>query len=205
MTHQLPNLPYATNALEPHVDSQTMEIHHGKHHNTYVTNLNVALEAHPDLQDKTVEELLSNMDSIPTDIKTAVQNSAGGHANHTLFWKLMTPGGSKEPVGDLKSAIESKFGSFEDFKTLFTEAATKRFGSGWAWLVINSSNELEIYSTANQDSPLMQGHIPIVGLDVWEHAYYLKYQNRRPEYIENWWNVLNWDIAEANYKSALNK
>lgn len=201
MKYELPNLPYAFNALEPHIDAQTMEIHHDKHHQTYVTNLNNALEGHDDLSDKPVEWLLKNIKDLPEAIQTPVQNNGGGHVNHTFFWQIITPGGATEPSNKLRSEIDAKFGSFDEFKSLFAETATKRFGSGWAWLVVNTSNELEVYSTANQDSPLMQNHKPILGLDVWEHAYYLKYQNRRPEYIENWWNVINWTEVDKIFSS----
>ena len=190
----LPPLPYAPNALEPHIDAKTMEIHHGKHHNTYVTNLNKALESHPDLQGLTLEELLANqVAKVPESIRTAVRNNGGGHHNHTLFWEWLKPGGGGNPGGQVSDAINSTFGSFDKFKELFTQAATTRFGSGWAWLVLNGQGKLEVYSTANQDSPLMDGHRPVLGLDVWEHAYYLNYQNRRPDYIAAFWNVINWD------------
>lgn len=184
----LPDLGYDYNALEPYIDEQTMRIHHDKHHATYVEKLNVALEKAADWQDKTIEEILANIGNLPEDIRKPIQNNGGGHANHSMFWQLMTPGGSRE----IPEQIIKTFGSEEDFKAKFTEAAVGRFGSGWAWLVDNNG-QLEIYSTANQDSPIMEGKKPVLGLDVWEHAYYLKYQNRRPEYIENWWNVVNWD------------
>lgn len=190
MSFTLPDLGYSFDALEPYIDAQTMEIHHDKHHGTYVAKLNDALQKAPDWQTKPIEEILKDIKSVPEDVRTAVQNNGGGHHNHTLFWQVMAPGGSKE----VPSAITNVFGSADDFRAKFTEAATGRFGSGWAWLVKNG-NKLEICSTANQDSPLMQGIAPILGLDVWEHAYYLKYQNRRPEYIEAWWNVVNWDIV----------
>jgi superoxide dismutase, Fe-Mn family len=190
-------LPYAANALEPHVDEQTMKIHSEKHHETYVTNLNSALEHAPDWQNKSIEEILQNLDKLPADIKTAVQNNGGGHYNHTHFWKWMTPNAPGKPSGDLAAAIDSAFGSFDDFKKKFAEAATKRFGSGWAWLVVGKDGKLSITSTANQDNPVMQGQKPILGLDVWEHAYYLKYQNKRADYITAWWNVVNWNhVAE---------
>lgn len=191
---KLPDLGYSFDALEPYIDVKTMEIHHDKHHGTYVNKLNEAIEKYPDLQDKTVEELLSKMDSTPEEIRTSVRNNGGGHHNHTLFWESMKPGGAKEPEADLLKQLEQVFGSFDDFKAKMAEAATMRFGSGWAWLVKNEG-KLEVYSTANQDSPLMENKKPILGLDVWEHAYYLKYQNRRPEYIEAWWNVVNWDVV----------
>ena len=202
MAHTLPELTYAHDALEPIIDTQTMEIHHGKHHQGYVNNLNAALEGHDDLAKLSVEELLSNIEQVPEDIRQAVINNGGGHANHSLFWSIMCPeGDSGNPGGALADAIKSAFGSLEAANEEFTTAATKRFGSGWAWLVIGDSG-LEIYSTANQDSPIMQGHTPLLGIDVWEHAYYLNYQNRRPDYVEAWKNVVNWakvnEIYEAN-------
>jgi superoxide dismutase, Fe-Mn family len=201
MAFTLPDLPYAHDALEPHVDKQTMEIHHGKHHNTYVTNANAALEGKSDLESMSVEELLKNMDKVPDDIKTAVRNNAGGHANHSLFWEIMGPNGGGAPSGELADAINSKFGGFDQFKEQFKAAATGRFGSGWAWLVVDNGN-LEITSTPNQDSPLMDGKTPILGIDVWEHAYYLKYQNLRPNYVDAWWNVVNWDEVAKRYSAA---
>ncbi|MBM7717622.1 superoxide dismutase SodA [Siminovitchia sp. FSL H7-0308] len=201
MAYELPQLPYAYDALEPHIDKETMNIHHTKHHNTYVTNLNKAVEGHSDLASKSVEELISNLDAVPESIRTAVRNNGGGHANHSLFWKLLSPEGGGEPSGELKSAIESKFGSFDKFKEQFEAAGAGRFGSGWAWLIVNNG-ELEITSTPNQDSPLMEGKTPILGLDVWEHAYYLKYQNRRPEYMKAFWNVVNWTEVEKLYSEA---
>jgi len=201
MAFELPQLPYAYDALEPHIDKETMNIHHTKHHNTYVTNLNKALEGHADLQGKSLEELISNLDAVPESIRTAVRNNGGGHANHSLFWKILSPNGGGTPSGDLLEAINKKFGSFDAFKEEFTKAATGRFGSGWAWLVVNNG-ELEVTSTPNQDSPLMEGKTPILGLDVWEHAYYLKYQNRRPEYISAFWNVVNWDEVAKLYSEA---
>jgi len=186
----LPELGYEFNALEPHIDAQTMEIHHGKHHAAYVEKLNAALEKYPDLQSKKIEELLSGIKDVPEDIRQAVINNGGGHHNHTLFWESMKPGGSQ----NVPEAIIKTFGSLNEFKAKMTEAAASRFGSGWAWLVKNGNN-LEVYSTANQDSPLMEGKTPILGIDVWEHAYYVKYLNRRPEYIEAWWNVVNWDVV----------
>lgn len=184
----LPDLGYAFDALEPHIDAKTMEIHHDKHHAAYVEKLNAALEKAPDLQSKAIEEILADLKSVPEDIRAAVQNNGGGHHNHSLFWESMKPGGGK----DLPEAIAKTFGSLDDFKAKFTETAVGRFGSGWAWLVKNG-DKLEIYSTANQDSPLSEGKAPILGLDVWEHAYYLKYANKRPDYVEAWWNVVNWD------------
>lgn len=197
MAFTLPDLPYASNALEPHIDARTMEIHHGKHHGTYVSKLNAAIESHPELQGKSLEELLANNCAVvPEASRTAVRNNGGGHANHSLFWQIMGPGKGGKPVGNLASAINSAFGSFESFKEKFSSEAANRFGSGWAWLAQNSSGNLELFSTANQDSPLMEGKRPILGLDVWEHAYYLNYQNRRPDYVAAWWNVVNWEAAE---------
>lgn len=193
---ELPELQYSFDALEPHIDAQTMEIHHDKHHGAYVEKLNAALNDHPDLQSKTIEELLQGADNIPDDIRTAVQNHGGGHHNHTLFWESMKPGGANEPSGPLVEVLISAFGSIDDFKTKLADAGITRFGSGWGWLVKNGDN-FEVYSTANQDSPLMEGKIPILGVDVWEHAYYLKYQNKRPDYITAWWNVVNWDVVAA--------
>lgn len=202
MAHELPQLPYPANALEPYIDEQTMLIHHGKHHNTYVTNLNKALEGHPELQNKSVEELIADLDSVPESIRTAVRNNGGGHANHSLFWQLMSPNGGGEPKGAVAEAINNTFGSFEKFKEEFTAAALGRFGSGWAWLVVDKSGNLKVTSTPNQDSPLMEGETPILGLDVWEHAYYLKYQNRRPDYVAAFWNVVNWDKVNSLYEQA---
>ncbi|WP_408006783.1 superoxide dismutase [Pseudalkalibacillus sp. A8] len=199
--HELPALPYEFNALEPHIDEETMKIHHGKHHNTYVTKLNDALEGHADLQDNGIDALVSNLDAVPENIRTAVRNNGGGHANHTLFWQLLSPNGGGNPTGEVADAINSKFGSFEKFQDEFAGAATGRFGSGWAWLVVNNG-ELEVTSTPNQDTPLMDGKTPILGLDVWEHAYYLNYQNRRPDYIAAFWNVVNWDEVEKRYQEA---
>ncbi|AIE60752.1 superoxide dismutase SodA [Bacillus methanolicus] len=201
MAFELPQLPYAYDALEPHIDKETMNIHHTKHHNTYVTNLNNALEGNEELLSKTVEEVISNLDAVPEAVRTAVRNNGGGHANHSLFWQILSPNGGGEPTGELADAINSKFGSFEGFKEEFTKAAATRFGSGWAWLVVNNG-ELEVTSTPNQDSPLMEGKTPILGLDVWEHAYYLKYQNRRPEYISAFFNVINWDEVAKRYSAA---
>lgn len=201
MTYTLPQLPYAYDALEPYIDKETMNIHHTKHHNTYVTNLNKALEGHDDLASKSVEDLISDLNAVPEEIRTAVRNNGGGHANHSLFWTLLSSNGGGEPKGALLDAINSKFGSFEKFKEQFAAAAAGRFGSGWAWLVVNNG-ELEITSTPNQDNPLSEGKKPVLGLDVWEHAYYLKYQNRRPEYISAFWNVVNWDEVEKLYEAA---
>ena len=202
MAFELPPLPYAHNALEPHIDARTMEIHHGKHHQGYVNNLNKALEGHSNLQGKSVEELISNLDAVPESIRTAVRNNGGGHANHSLFWPIMSSSGGGAPGGDLGAAIATTFGSFDSFKEQFGQAAATRFGSGWAWLCVNSSGGLEVTSTPNQDNPLSAGLTPILGLDVWEHAYYLNYQNRRPDYITAWWNVVNWDQVAANYAAA---
>lgn len=201
MTYQLPKLPYGYDALEPYIDVETMHIHHEKHHNTYVTNLNAAIEKHPELGSKSIEELIADIDALPEDIRTAVRNNGGGHANHTFFWEIMAPKAGGEPVGELKTAIDEAFGSFTDFKAKFKAAATTRFGSGWAWLVLKDG-KLEIISTPNQDSPLMEGLAPILGLDVWEHAYYLNYQNRRPDYIEAFFSVINWDKVAERFASA---
>jgi len=198
MAYKLPELPYAYDALEPHFDKETMNIHHTKHHNAYITNVNNALEGNEELQSKSVEDLISNMDAIPENIRTAVRNNGGGHANHSLFWELLSPDGGGNPSGTLAEAIAKKFGSFDKFKEEFAKAGATRFGSGWAWLVLNDG-ELEIMSTPNQDSPLMEGKTPLLGLDVWEHAYYLNYQNRRPDYISAFWNVVNWDEVARRY------
>ncbi len=204
MAYELPNLPYDYDALEPVIDEETMHLHHEKHHNTYVTNLNGALEKHPEADPGNVEELLANIESVPDDIRTAVRNNGGGHSNHTMFWQIMVPNGGGEPAGALADAIDSAFGSFEDFKERFASAAAPGalFGSGWAWLIVSPDGSLGIETTPNQDSPLMEGKTPILGLDVWEHAYYLKYQNRRPEYIENWWNVVAWDEVARRFEAA---
>ncbi|HHC8179212.1 TPA: superoxide dismutase [Enterococcus faecium] len=201
MTYTLPDLPYAYDALEPYIDEETMHLHHDKHHNTYVTNLNSAIEKYPELGEKTIEELLSDMDAIPTDIKTAVRNNGGGHANHSFFWEIMAPNVGGEPTGEIKEAINEAFGDFSSFKEEFKKAAAGRFGSGWAWLVMENG-KLAITSTANQDSPLMEGKTPILGLDVWEHAYYLKYKNVRPDYIAAFWNVINWDEVNKRFEAA---
>jgi Fe-Mn family superoxide dismutase len=195
MAHSLPALPYAHDALEPHIDKMTMEIHHGKHHNAYVTNLNAALEKYPELQAKSIEDLLKGINTVPEDIRTAVRNNGGGHANHSMFWQIMGPKAGGAPTGAIADAITSSFGSFDAFKEQFAKAGVTRFGSGWAW-VISQGNKLAIESSPNQDSPLMEGKKVVFGIDVWEHAYYLKYQNRRPDYIGAWWNVVNW--AEIN-------
>ncbi|MCY8380269.1 superoxide dismutase SodA [Bacillus haynesii] len=201
MAYKLPELPYAYDALEPHIDKETMNIHHTKHHNTYVTKLNEAMAGKQDLESKSVEELVANLDAVPENIRAAVRNNGGGHANHSLFWTLLSPNGGGAPTGELAEAINSKFGSFDQFKEDFAAAAAGRFGSGWAWLVVNNG-ELEITSTPNQDSPLSEGKTPILGLDVWEHAYYLNYQNRRPDYIKAFWNVVNWDEVARLYSEA---
>ncbi|MEC2054295.1 superoxide dismutase [Peribacillus psychrosaccharolyticus] len=201
MAFELPQLPYAYDALEPHIDKETMNIHHTKHHNTYVTNLNAALEGNEELLSKSVEEIVANLDAVPEEKRTAVRNNGGGHANHSLFWTIISPNGGGQPTGKLAEAITSKFGSYDSFKEEFAKVATTRFGSGWAWLVVNNG-EIEITSTPNQDSPLSEGKTPIIGLDVWEHAYYLNYQNRRPEYINAFWNVVNWNEAEKRYNAA---
>ncbi|MCZ8514132.1 superoxide dismutase [Paenibacillus filicis] len=202
MAHQLPALPYANNALEPHIDEMTMMIHHDRHHNTYVTNLNAALEAHADLQSKSVEELISDLKSLPESIQTAVRNNGGGHANHSLFWETIGPNGGGTPSGKLADAINSELGGFDKFKEDFAKAATTRFGSGWAFLAVSKDGKLKVYSLPNQDSPIMEGETPILGLDVWEHAYYLKYQNKRPDYIAAFWNVVNWEEVGKRYEAA---
>ena len=196
MAHQLPPLPYDFAALEPHIDAQTMQIHHDKHHAAYVNNLNAALEKYPDLQSKSIEDLLRDIGKVPEDIRTAVRNNGGGHMNHSMFWKIMGPGKGGAPSGALGDAIKAAFGSFDSFKEQFTKAGVGRFGSGWAWL-IDSGGKLSIESTANQDQPIMEGKKAILGLDVWEHAYYLKYQNRRPDYIAAWWNTVDWSAVSA--------
>ncbi len=200
--HSRPDLPYAYDALEPTIDARTMEIHHGKHHQAYVDNLTKALEGHPELQDRPLDELLRGVDGLPEAIRTAVRNNGGGHSNHSLFWPSMSASGGGAPSGDLGAAIEAGFGSFDDFKAKLSGAALTRFGSGWGWLVAESSGALEVYSTPNQDSPYMLGHTPLLGVDVWEHAYYLKYQNRRAEYLENWWNVVSWDEVADRYAAT---
>ncbi|WP_435923894.1 superoxide dismutase [Paenibacillus sp. DYY-L-2] len=202
MAYELPALPYPANALEPHIDEQTMNIHHDRHHNTYVTNLNAALESAPELQNKSIEDLIANLDSVPESIRTAVRNNGGGHANHTLFWQIIGPGGGGAPKGAVAEAIDRELGGFDKFKEDFTKAATTRFGSGWAWLVVGKDGKLAVTSTPNQDNPLSEGLTPILGLDVWEHAYYLKYQNKRPDYIAAFWNVINWDEVNKRYEAA---
>jgi superoxide dismutase, Fe-Mn family len=199
MAYELPKLPYPYDALEPHIDARTMEIHHTKHHQTYITNVNNALKDQPELAKKSVEDLIRDLNAVPENIRTAVRNNGGGHANHSFFWKIMGSGKGGEPKGKLADDIKSTFGSFDQFKEKFAAAGAGRFGSGWAWLIKNKSGKLEVTSTPNQDSPLMDGNSPVVGLDVWEHAYYLNYQNRRPDYIKAWWNVVNWDEVAKNY------
>jgi Fe-Mn family superoxide dismutase len=201
--YSLPQLPYSYDALEPYIDKMTMEIHHTKHHQGYINNLNSALEKYPEFHNLELEEILKNLNQLPEEIRTTVRNNGGGHYNHTLFWEIMKPNGGGEPKGKLKEEIEKIFGSFEEFKKLFSETAIKHFGSGWAWLVITPDKKLKVYSLLNQDNPLMNGDIPIMGLDVWEHAYYLKYQNRRAEYVEAWWHVVNWDKIEENLSKYL--
>ena len=202
MPHELPALPYAHSALEPHIDARTMEIHHGKHHNGYVNNLNNALADYADLQSKSVEALLKDLSAVPADIRTAVRNNGGGHLNHSLFWPSMTPNGGGVPGGALASAIDVTFGDFDSFKAEFSKAASTRFGSGWAWLSVAAGGALAVSSTANQDNPVSEGLTPLLGLDVWEHAYYLNYQNRRPDYVAAWWNVVNWDEVAARLAAA---
>jgi superoxide dismutase, Fe-Mn family len=202
MAHELPPLPYDYNALEPYIDEQTMRIHHDKHHAGYVSKLNAALEKHPALSDWSTEQLLAQLNEVPEDIRTAVRNNGGGHANHTLFWSIMSPNGGGEPTGNLADALSAKFGDFASLTAQLGDAAATRFGSGWGWLSVDSNGELVVESTPNQDSPLTQGRTPILGVDVWEHAYYLKYQNRRPEYIEAWWNTVNWGAVAERYAAA---
>jgi Fe-Mn family superoxide dismutase len=200
MSHQLPSLPYDAAALEPHIDAQTMQIHHGKHHAAYVNNLNAALEKHADLAGKSAEDLIKNLSAVPEDIRTAVRNNGGGHVNHTMFWQIMGPGKGGAPSGEIATAITSAFGSFDAFKEQMNKGGVGRFGSGWVWLVDNGG-KLAIESTANQDNPMMDGKKPVLGIDVWEHAYYLKYQNRRPDYLAAWWNVINWDEVNKRLKA----
>ncbi len=202
MSFILPDLPYAHDALEPHIDAQTMQIHHGKHHNGYTNNLNAALTGHDAFAGMSIESILCDLDSVPESIRTGVRNNGGGFANHSLFWTVMSPDGGGDPSGDLAAAIADTFGSTDDFRAAFSSAAGTRFGSGWAWLVVDADGVLKVYSTANQDSPYMNGHTPILGLDVWEHAYYLKYQNRRPDYVAAFWNVVNWSQVAANYTAV---
>ena len=199
MSHSVPPLPYDYTALEPHIDEQTMRIHHDKHHAAYVNNLNAALEGHDALAGKSVEDLIADLSAVPEKIRTAVRNNGGGHANHTLFWELMTPGGASAPDGALARAMDAAFGGFDSFKEQFAKACATRFGSGWGWLSQDAAGALSIESTANQDSPIMEGRTPLLGCDVWEHAYYLKYQNRRPDYVSAWWSVVNWDRVAARF------
>jgi Fe-Mn family superoxide dismutase len=199
MAFELPPLPYPPDALEPHIDRQTMEIHHGRHHQTYVNNLNGAIEKHPELGDKSVEDLLGDLNSVPEDIRTVVRNNGGGHANHSLFWQIMGPNGGGEPSGRLADAIKSSFGDFASFKDTLSKAAIGQFGSGWGWLVKDSGGKLSVVARPNQDSPLMDGMTPILGVDVWEHAYYLKYQNKRPDYVAAWWNTINWQAVSERF------
>jgi Fe-Mn family superoxide dismutase len=201
MAHQLPALPYANNALEPHIDEQTMMIHHDRHHNAYVTNLNAALEGHAELQAKSIDELIADLNSVPENIRAAVRNNGGGHANHSLFWEVIGPNGGGQPSGALADAINNELGGFDKFKEDFAKAGATRFGSGWAWLSVKDG-KLSVSSTPNQDSPVMEGSTPILGMDVWEHAYYLKYQNKRPDYIAAFWNVVNWDEVGKRYEAA---
>jgi Fe-Mn family superoxide dismutase len=202
MAHELPALPYATDALEPNIDTATMEIHHGRHHNAYVTNLNKALESAPELASKSIEDLISDLTAVPESIRTAVRNNGGGHANHSLFWKTISPSGGGQPSGALAAAIESELGGFDKFKETFAAAGATRFGSGWAWLALDKGGKLKVYSLPNQDSPIMEGETPLLGLDVWEHAYYLKYQNKRPDYIAAFWNIVDWNAVGASYDAA---
>ncbi|WP_372660485.1 superoxide dismutase [Cohnella sp.] len=202
MAHELPALPYAHDALEPNIDTATMEIHHGRHHNAYVTNLNKALESAPELASKSIEDLIADLASVPESIRTAVRNNGGGHANHSLFWQTISPNAGGQPTGALAAAIESELGGFDKFKETFAAAGATRFGSGWAWLAADKAGKLKVYSLPNQDSPIMEGDIPLLGLDVWEHAYYLKYQNKRPDYIAAFWNVVDWNAVGARYAAA---
>jgi len=202
MAFELPPLPYDYNALEPYIDTQTMQLHHDKHHQAYVTNANNALQGYDQFASMSVDDLLRKINQVPESIRTALRNNAGGHSNHTMFWNIMKPNGGGQPTGDFANAIQQTFGSFDAFKTAFNDAGTKRFGSGWAWLVLDSSGKLQVISTPNQDSPLIDGLYPVMGNDVWEHAYYLKYQNRRPEYLNAWWNVVNWDEVARRYQQA---
>ncbi len=202
MPYELPPLPYPNDALEPHIDAATMEIHHDKHHQAYITNLNKALEGNADLSSKPIEELIADLNAVPEAARTAVRNNGGGHANHSFFWKILGPNGGGEPTGELKAAIDETFGSLDALKEKVNAAGASRFGSGWSWLILNKDKKLEVVSTPNQDSPLMDGNTPILGVDVWEHAYYLKYQNKRPDYLKAWWNALNWQAVGENYAKA---
>ena len=205
MAYELPPLPYDYNALEPYIDEETMHLHHDKHHQAYVNNLNAAVQGQSQYASMPVEQLIQHINELPENIRTAVRNNGGGHANHSMFWQIMNPNGGGQPSGELANAINSTFGSFDQFKAAFNDAGAKRFGSGWAWLVMDRNGNLQVISTANQDSPLMEGLFPIMGNDVWEHAYYLKYQNRRPDYLNAWWNVVNWDEVEKRYQQAKGK
>jgi superoxide dismutase, Fe-Mn family len=198
---ELPPLKYSFNALEPYIDARTMEIHHDKHHGAYTTNLNKALESAPEWSERPIEEILRKINEVPETVRTAVRNNGGGYSNHSLFWEWLAPGGSKRPVGPVAGAIDSAFGSYDAFMEKFSSAATTRFGSGWAWLTLDPAGKLKVYSTANQDSPYMEGEVPLLGLDVWEHAYYLNYQNRRPDYIKAFWSVVNWDFVDSRYQA----
>ncbi len=202
MAFEVPPLPYAYDALEPHIDDQTMHLHHDKHHQAYVTNLNAAIEKHPELSSKSAEELLKDLNAVPEDIKAAVRNNGGGHVNHTMFWEIMGPGGGGAPTGALAEAITAAFGSFDALKAAVNDAGVKRFGSGWTWLVKTADGKLAVISTANQDNPMSEGHFPILGNDVWEHAYYLKYQNKRPDYLAAWWNTVNWEAVSKRFEQS---
>ena len=202
MAYELPPLPYDYSALEPTIDTQTMQLHHDKHHAAYVNNLNAALQGNTQFASLPIDDLVSRLNEVPDNIRTAVRNNGGGHANHSMFWQIMTPNGGGQPSGDLASAIQQAFGSLEQFKTAFNDAGVKRFGSGWTWLVLDKSGKLSVTSTANQDSPLTDGLYPVMGNDVWEHAYYLKYQNRRPDYLSAWWNVVNWDEVSRRFEQG---
>ena len=202
MAFELPPLPYDYSALEPHIDTQTMQLHHDKHHQAYVTNLNNALQGLSQFDGVSIEDLMRRINEVPENVRTAVRNNGGGHVNHSMFWQIMKPNGGGEPTGALAEAIAATFGSFDQFKATFKDNGVKRFGSGWTWLVVNQSGQLQALSTANQDSPFMEGMYPVMGNDVWEHAYYLKYQNRRPDYLDAWWNVVNWDEVARRYQQA---
>jgi Fe-Mn family superoxide dismutase len=202
MAFELPPLPYDYSALEPHIDAQTMQLHHDKHHQAYVNNLNAALQGLSQFDNMSVDDLMRRINEVPENVRTAVRNNGGGHANHSMFWQIMKPNGGGEPTGALADAIKSTFGSFDQFKTTFNDNGAKRFGSGWTWLVVDQSGKLQAISSANQDSPLMDGHYPVMGNDVWEHAYYLKYQNRRPDYLAAWWNVVNWDEVAKRFQQG---
>jgi superoxide dismutase, Fe-Mn family len=202
MAYELPPLPYDYSALEPYIDTQTMQLHHDKHHQAYVTNLNNALQGQAQYENMAIEDLIGGLNSVPDAVRTAVRNNGGGHLNHSMFWQIMKPNGGGEPTGDLANAINAAFGSFDNFKTQFNDAGVKRFGSGWTWLAMGQGGQLQVLSTANQDSPLTDGLYPIMGNDVWEHAYYLKYQNRRPDYLAAWWNVVNWDEITKRFQQA---